>query len=370
MSWMYLSLMVAFLWLLLLVLPWRPWLTRERIEAQGHDNGTDLGAVTVIIPARNEAATIEACLEALVLQGRGLNVIVVDDRSCDGTAEIARQVPIPGLSVLDGEPLPPGWIGKMWALEQGLRHVRTPLMLCIDADIHLKAGMIAALVEKMGKKRLHLVSAMVSLRMVSFWERMLMPAFVYFFKLLYPFRLSNSPFSRVAAAAGGCILIRTHVLKQIGGYHAIRDALIDDCALARCIKSRGYRIWIGLTRSAFSLRAYDHPTGIWNMVARSAFYQLQYSRILLLLTTLGMGMVFCWPAIGLLLPPIANRLLALAAYGMMIYAYLPILAFYGRSRLWAAALPLVSVLYLAMTWTSALRYWRGEGSAWKGRRYQ
>jgi hopene-associated glycosyltransferase HpnB len=230
--------------------------------------------------------------------------------------------------------------------------------------------MIAVLVDKLENQRLDMVSAMVCLRMVSFWERLLMPAFVYFFKMLYPFQLSNSSFSRIAAGAGGCILIRTHVLKQIGGYRSIRCQLIDDCALARRVKAHGYRIWIGLTHSASSLRAYDHLAPIWNMVARTAFYQLKYSRILLLITTLGMLMLFGWPLMGLLLPQTAHRLLAIAALLAMMCTYLPILSFYGRSRLWATALPLISVLYLAMTWTSALRYWRGEGSTWKGRHYQ
>jgi len=357
-------------WLTILIVPWRPWGTRETIEAGSRAEGVDLSRVTVLIPARNEAPTIKTTLSSLLHQGKHLSVILVDDQSTDGTARIAREVALPGLRIVSGKPVPAGWIGKMWALEQGLRHVRTPLTLCIDADIQLLPGMVAALVETMESRKLHMVSAMVSLRMATFWERLLMPAFVYFFKMLYPFQLSNSAFRGVAAAAGGCILISTGVLRAIGGYAAIKDRLIDDCALAKLVKSNGYRIWIGLTRSARSLRAYDRLRTIWYMVARTAFCQLKYSYLLLVLTTMVMGLVFWVPVIGLLSPGIVTRMVSIGILGAMMVTYMPILRFYGQSWAWAAGLPIISGLYVAMTWTSAIRHWLGKGSGWKGRHYR
>jgi len=369
MPWIFLVAISGLIWLTLLIVPWRPWGTRESIEAGAGDKRIDLRRVTVLIPARNEASSIKTTLSSLLHQGNHLSVILVDDQSTDGTARMAREVPLAGLHIISGEPVPAGWIGKMWALEQGLRHVRTPLTLCIDADIQLTPGMIAALVEKMESRKLHMVSAMVSLRMSTFWERLLMPAFIYFFKMLYPFQLSNSSFRGVAAAAGGCILMSTGVLRTVGGYAAIRDRLIDDCALAKLLKSRGYRTWIGLTRSARSLRAYDRLWTIWDMVARTAFCQLRYSSLLLALTTVVMGIVFWVPVIGLLSPEPGTRMVSIGILGAMMGTYVPVLRFYGRSPAWATALPVIGAIYMAMTWTSAIRHWRGKGAMWKGRSY-
>jgi hopene-associated glycosyltransferase HpnB len=217
--------------------------------------------------------------------------------------------------------------------------------------------------------RLHFISLMAHLRMVSFWERWLMPAFVYFFKMLYPFRLSNSDFRRVAAAAGGCILSETRLIEEIGGFKAIRHELIDDCALAKRVKSLGYKTWTGLTHSVHSLRSNEDLEGIWNMVARTAFYQLRYSAVLLAGTTATMLAVFWLPAAGLFFPGASAKIIASCALAAMIVSYLPTLKFYGRSRVWALALPLVATLYLAMTWSSAIRCWFGSGSSWKGRFY-
>ncbi|CAB5091717.1 Hopene-associated glycosyltransferase HpnB [Olavius algarvensis associated proteobacterium Delta 3] len=369
MPWIIVMAVSGLIWLMLMIVPWRPWGTRETLDALSQADDTDLSQVTVLIPARNEASTIETALSSLMHQGKHLSVIVVDDRSTDGTARIAVQVPLPRLRVISGEPMPSGWVGKMWALEQGLRHVQTPLTLCIDADIQLLPGMIAALVEKMEVQRLHMVSAMACLKMVSFWERLLMPAFVYFFKMLYPFRLSNSSCRGVAAAAGGCVLIHTRVLRDIGGYASLRESLIDNCALARRLKSNGHRIWIGLTRSVRSLRSYERLAGIWNMVARTAFLQLRYSSLLLVVTTLVMGVTFWVPVVGLCLPGIGIRMAALGIVGAMMVSYLPVLRFYGRSPAWAMALPGISALFVAMTWTSAIRHWVGSGADWKGRSY-
>jgi len=207
----------------------------------------------------------------------------------------------------------------------------------------------------MRAENVHLISLMAVLRMETFWERLLMPAFIYFFKLLYPFHLSNSSSSKVAAAAGGCILLETRVLDEIGGFNSLRGALIDDCALAKRVKSKGYKTWMGLSHSVRSLRPYNDMRAIWNMVARTAFTQLRYSTLLLILCTVIMLASFGMPGIGLLLSPISVKLLSAFCLASMVLTYLPTLNFYRMSAWWALAMPLIGSLYLAMTWTSLAR---------------
>ena len=197
-----------------------------------------------------------------------------------------------------------------------------------------------------------------------------MPAFVYFFKMLYPFRLSNSGSTRVAAAAGGCILLETRLIEEIGGFKAMRMELIDDCALAKRVKALGYRTWIGLTHSVHSLRSYEDLADIWSMVARTAFCQLRYSAILLVGTTMIMLLVFWLPIAGLFFPAVIAKVISACALAAMILSYLPTLKFYGQSRSWALLLPLIATFYLAMTWSSAIWFWVGTGSPWKGRFYR
>jgi hypothetical protein len=206
-------------------------------------------------------------------------------------------------------------------------------------------------------------------RLISVWERLLMPAFVYFFKMLYPFRLSNSGFTGVAAAAGGCILLESRLIEEMGGFGAIRNELIDDCALAKRVKLLGYRTWIGLTHSVHSQRRYENLAGIWNMVARTAFCQLRYSRLFLAGTTAIMLMVFWLPVAGFFFPGVSAKIISACTLAGLVLSYLPTLKFYGQSRGWTLALPLIATLYLAMTWSSAIRSWFGAGSSWKGRLY-
>lgn len=357
------------LWMIIGLLPWRPWNTREVLDASDPYPEEELANVTVVVPARNEASLIEATLSGIRKQGRNLAVIVVDDKSTDGTAESARRAEIQKLRIVSGETPPEGWSGKLWALHQGVRYVETPFTLLLDADIELEPGILRVLQKTMIEKKLQFLSLMAAPRMVSFWERLLMPAFVYFFKLLYPFRLSNSPSVKMAAAAGGCILMETKLLKEIGGFEAICGELIDDCALARRVKSFGHRTWIGLTHSVRSLRPYDQLKFIWNMVARTAFTQLRYSTLLLGLCTALMISLFWVPVGGLFFPALTAKLASAVALTAMVLSYLPTLRFYGLSRAWAVMLPLIGTLYLAMTWTSALRSWWGKGSRWKGRSY-
>ncbi|PIP07490.1 MAG: glycosyl transferase [Syntrophobacteraceae bacterium CG23_combo_of_CG06-09_8_20_14_all_50_8] len=369
MDWTYLTLTGAVVWFGILILPWRPWGAGEVLDADTSSTDEDFSDITVIIPARNEAGLIASTLSALEIQGKRLAIVMVDDQSTDGTSQIARQTTRQYLRIIRGKPLPAGWTGKLWALEQGVGHVQTPLTLLLDADIELRPGILSALRKKMIENGLQFISLMVALRMKNFWECLLMPAFIYFFKLLYPFRLSNSNFSRVAAAAGGCILLETCLLDAVGGFQALRGELIDDCALAKRVKLQGYRTWIGITHSARSLRPYNHLGEIWNMVARSAFAQLHYSFLLLLLCTAIMITAFWLPVMGLFFPVTMAKAISVASLGAMMLSYLPTLKFYGVPKIFAAAMPLIGTFYLAMTWTSAIRFWLKEGAEWKGRFY-
>ncbi|MDH3557259.1 MAG: glycosyltransferase [Deltaproteobacteria bacterium] len=359
----------AAIWLTILLLPWRPWSTNEVLDVSSPLPEVDLGDITVLIPARNEAETIKATLPALTAQGRGLNIILIDDQSSDGTGQVARKAVDENLLIIKGKSLPSGWTGKLWALEQGRSHIRTSFTLLLDADIEPLPGIIGELKRAMQERDVQLISLMAELRMDTFWEKLLMPAFIYFFKLLYPFRLSNTGTSRVAAAAGGCILLETRLLHEIGGFDSLRGELIDDCALARRIKTLGYKTWIGLTHSVRSIRPYEKLRTIWEMVARTAFTQLNYSGLLLALCTAIMVLSFVVPGLGLFLPSGMAKFFSALGLAIMILCYLPTLKFYGLPGRWALALPLIGILYLAMTWTSAMRYWLGGGSHWKGRAY-
>lgn len=368
--WVSLAAAGAAVWLGILILPWRPWSTREALEADAGLGAEELSDVTVLIPARNEADVIGRTLRALNSQGRGLRVILVDDQSNDGTAEAAGQAGYDDLTIIEGAPLAEGWSGKLWALEQARRELKSPLALLLDADIELEPGIVATLQAKMRREQIALISLMARLRTANFWEALLMPAFVYFFKLLYPFHLSNSKSRLVAAAAGGCVLVERRALDAIGGFEAIKDALIDDCALARAVKREGFRTWIGLSRSVISNRRYPTLGAIWNMVARSAYTQLHDSFPLLLVCT-AVFALGCWlPPVGLaLFPGALAKGVSGAAIAVMALTYVPTLRYYGLSPLLALAMPLIGTLFLAMTWSSAFRFWRGERSHWKGRSY-
>jgi len=359
----------SLLWVALILAPWRPWSTRERLEPGDPRDRTDLSDVTVLVPARNEVRVIERTLRALRCEGKGLRVTVVDDQCSDGTTAVARSTLPTGLKIVQGDPLPAGWTGKLWALEQGWRGVDSDLVLLLDADIELRPGMLEALKRKLIDEKLALVSIMAQLRMESFWEKLLVPAFVYFFKLLYPFALGNDPRSNLGVAAGGCILLQSHSLRMIGGFHAIRSAIIDDCSLAHKIKISGSRTWIGLSHSVRSHRPYARLSNFWEMVERTAFTQLKYSSRLLLATTFLMLVGFWLPWAGLFSPYLALRIVAVFGVSAMTLSYLPMLRYYRRSIFWVPMLPLISGLYLLMTWSSALRYWRGKRSEWKGRVY-
>lgn len=365
-----LALIPALMWLGLAFSSRRPFPVREVLDADpSPGEARDLGDVTVLIPARDEAEVVPRTLPSVAVQGHGLTILLVDDGSADGTAERALEATGPALTVLPAGPLPEGWGGKVWALEEGRRRVTTPYTLLLDADVALAPGIVATLRDTMRGENRPFLSLMAAPPLGNFWEDLLMPAFIYFFRILYPFGPANSPSSGVAAAAGGCILLETRILEEIGGFAPIRDAVIDDCALARRVKDAGYPTWIGLTRSARSVRRYGGLSPIWNMVARTAFTQLRYSAPRLALCTLAMVLAFLAPVAALATgSAVASSLAAATLFGMAM-TYVPTLRFYGRPAAWSLCLPLVATLYLGMTWTSALRYWNGERSRWKGRVY-
>ena len=355
------------IWFIVLVLPWRPWSTREQLQADPRLHGESLDDVTVLIPARDEASVLPATLASLSEQGPGLAIVVVDDQSGDATGDLARGTA--GVRVISGAPLPAGWTGKVWAQSQARAFLDRPLVLLLDADIALAPGLIATLRQRLRDRGLALASLMAHLPMEGFWERLLLPAFVYFFKLIYPFRVANSANKRVAAAAGGCVLLELRALDAIGGFAALRDAIIDDCTLARRVKNAGYRTWVGLTRSVTSHRRYHGLGDIWRMVTRTAFTQLRYSWLLLGACTFLMVVCFLVPVMIAFSDDSSARAVALGAWVLMWSAYAPTLRFYGLPMRWGLLMPFIGVLFLAMTWDSAWRYLRGERSAWRGRRY-
>lgn len=364
----YMVLMGVLCWWVILLAPWRAWSTQERLEIVTKEIKQPFDKITVLIPARNEAQFITQTLNKLQAQDKDLRIIVIDDQSEDHTAALAKQA---GVEVISGTTPPKGWSGKLWALEQGLQMVDAKYVLLLDADISLSPGILNALLNKAYQENLSLVSVMAKLPVQRFSECLLVPAFIFFFKLLYPFRLSNNPKSRVAAAAGGCVLVETRVLKSINAFSSIHDALIDDCTLASQVKRSGFKTWLGLSHAVQSHRGYDNLSAIWNTVARTAFTQLHYSFLLLLLCTLIMiSMFWCAPLAAIIYPDTLFLVSGALAWFAMLIVYAPVLKFYRCSPFWGIALPVIGTLYLLMTWTSAIRYWQGIRAHWKNRRYE
>ena len=354
------------IWLGLLGWPDRAWQMRERLESNPEST---LGErVTVLMPARNEEAVLRCSLDALANQRVPLKIWILNDGSTDRTREVALATHASNLEVLDIPSLPPGWSGKLWALEQGFARVTTNWILLLDADIALARGILPTLLVKAECENLDLLSIMATPARQGFWDRWLMPVFIYFFKWLYPFHRSNDPQSRVAAAAGGCLLVKREILAQVGGFAALRAAVIDDCTLARLVKQKGFRIWIGVSRSVVMLR--DHSfRQIWDMVARTAFTQLKYSYLALAGTLLGLGVVFAIPPILVLSGSRLGALIAGCAWILMTLSYAPTARYYDESPFVGLFLPLAAMLFCMMSLDSALRYALGTRSRWKGRSY-
>ena len=342
--------------------------------------------VTAVVPARDEAETVGQTIASLLRQDyRGpFHVILVDDQSRDGTARVAREAASAlgagdRLNVISGRPLPAGWTGKLWAQNQGVEDAvefdgnapkLADYLLLTDADIVFEPGALSALVARAEQEELVLNSLMVKLRCKSFVERMFVPAFVFFFQMLYPFAWVNDPRRATAAAAGGCMLVKREALQAAGGLASIRSALIDDCALAKLLKARG-PIALALTDNAHSLRAYPSIGEIRHMVARTAYAQLRYSPLVLAGAVVGLALTYLAPVVLALFADGFAQFSGLFAWALMAIAFRPILRFYGvsglRSWMWAAALPAIAAMYMAFTLDSAYQHARGRGGMWKGR---
>lgn len=335
------------------------WRVRERPTPTS--NGISK-SVAVVVPARNEEAVIGQAVASLLNQDYAghIHVFVVDDHSADATASAAGVHE--RLTVVQADPLPAGWTGKLWAISEGLRHAQAfnpDFILLTDADIVHAPDNVAGLVTRAETLYLDLASYMVKLRCQTFPERSLIPAFVYFFFQLYPPAWNTS-------AAGGCILVRPDALARIGGIASIRGELIDDCALARAIKKDG-NIWIGVTQATRSIRDYNTFAEIRRMISRTAFTQLRHSTMLLFATILGMLVIYLAPPLLIFSTDRRASACGLVAWVAMAISYLPTLRFYGRSMAWAPLLPLIALFYIFATVDSAFRYWTGRGGMWKGR---
>jgi hopene-associated glycosyltransferase HpnB len=359
------ALLSLVIWLYLMLAHGRFWQSAPELPAATPREHPD---VDIVVPARDEAHTIAAVIASLLAQDyRGsFRVILVDDNSTDGTAALAGAAP--NLAVITLKSKPGGWSGKLWALSQGVAASRAPVLLFTDADIVHDSRHLSTLVAKLLESGAGMVSEMVHLNCQSLAERALVPAFVYFFQMLYPFSKVNDPRSRVAAAAGGTVLIRHAVLQHIGGIEAIKQSLIDDVALAKCVKA-SEPIYLGHSGLAVSIRPYANFSDIWRMISRTAFTQLRHSALLLALTLIALSLVWLVPGAFFLFGHGWQVAAGLCAFALSASSYLPTLRRYGRSSLWALALPLIALFYMAATLSSALDYWRGRGARWKSRAY-
>jgi hopene-associated glycosyltransferase HpnB len=385
----------ALAWLYLVAAHGSYWRTSQRLpRVSGEPDAWP--EVVAVVPARNEAEMLPVTLPELLGQEYpgALSVIVVDDGSSDGTGEIAAKLGAGSdrpLRVISGAPPPDGerWAGKVWAMAQGLRAAGPGpdgYLLFTDADIAWEAHTLRRLVAAAESDDRDMVSQMALLRTATGWERVVVPAFVYFFAQLYPFRRVNGPGSRTAAAAGGCMLIRRDALEKAGGLAPIRGALIDDVAMGRMIKRQRGRCWLGVTRQVVSVRPYPRLASLWQMVARSAYTQLRYSPVLLAGTLIGLLFLYALPPAGAItglvavladaggtggagdISPAALTLGAgLAGWALMSLSYLPVLRLYRLSPLRAPGLPPIALLYAAMTADSARRHYAGRGAEWRGR---
>ena len=369
-----------------------------------HSNTTDQprlsGGVVAIVPARNEAELIGPVITSLLNQSVAMPVVLVDDESTDGTADVVRRAAekagkADALIVIQSKPLPVGWTGKVWAMHQGIQHARrlNPAWLMLtDADVLHGPETVASLGRIASQGPYDLVSFMVKLHCESLAEKLLIPAFVYFFFMLYPPAWIRDKRRSTAGAAGGCMLVRAETLERAGGLESIRGAVIDDCALARLLKRHGGRLWLGLadqslaeqslaeqslvdqslaeqrlTEQSQSLRRYETFSDVEHMVSRTAFNQLKHSWLLLLGTVAGMMIVYLAPPLLLLTRGRLTIFMGAAAWAAMTITYSTMVRYYRLNPAWALTLPLAALFYLGATIHSAVRYWNGSGGNWKGR---
>jgi hopene-associated glycosyltransferase HpnB len=360
------------IWVYLLVFRGGFW----RVQPEPASGAPPPRSVVAVVPARDEAEVISRAIGSLLAQrySGAFRIVLVDDHSSDGTAAIASADAegagaADRLTIAAAKPLPAGWTGKLWAVSQGIEVARgfePDYLLLTDADIVHAPTNIADLVARAEQGGFDMVSLMVRLHCCGWYERLLVPAFVFFFFKLYPPRWVADPKRQTAAAAGGCMLIRRETLDRIGGVGSIRGELIDDCALARRVKSVG-RVWLGATQDTVSIREYGSWRGIWDMIARCAFAQLGYSGAALVGTVAGMSLIYLAPPLLLFFGSTVARVLGAAAWLLMSLTFLPILRFYRCQAVLAPLLPGIALFYTAATISSAVQFWRGRGGSWKGR---
>ena len=362
-------------WLYLLLSQGRFWQV-SRLQAGNLHQSPITGTIAVVIPARNEANHIGRALHSLLTQSCAdvIQIYVVDDNSTDGTAEAARGAVSAGdqqkLHIISGHPLPAGWTGKLWAVQQGIEaamKLDPQFLLLTDADVEHAPDNLATLISIADREGYDLVSFMVKLHCHSLAEKLLIPAFVFFFFMLYPPLWIRLPKRKTAGAAGGCILIRPEALVLAGGICAIRTEVIDDCALARAVKRSGGRVWLGLTPTTNSFRPYESFGEIEHMIARTAFNQLGHSTALLIGAIVGMALLYLLPFALLFTRDWRSIAIGLLSYTTMTIAYLPMVRFYGLGAGWALTLPLSATFYMGATFDSAVKFWSGRGGEWKGR---
>ncbi|HSC99983.1 MAG TPA: glycosyltransferase [Casimicrobiaceae bacterium] len=374
-----LGVLACLVWAYLLLLRGGFWRAAPRDDDEAIAANGDWPPVVAIVPARDEAAHIGESVASLLAQRYNgeLAVIVVDDGSSDGTAECARAAGVRNaagrLTVITATPTPPGWTGKLWALHCGIDHAQTSAMLpeyllLTDADIVHDIDSLNRLVGRARSGGLSLTSLMAKLRCESGVERFFVPAFIFFFQMLYPFPWVNRADRRTAAAAGGCMLVQRIALLRAGGVAAVRGELIDDCALARLLKKQA-PVSLALTERVRSERRYHSVTDIRRMIGRSAYAQLRFSPLLLVMTTIGMLVTYIAPLALAVFSPGISRLLGAAAWILMAVAFQPTLRFHRISPLWGLALPAIAFAYLVFTLESAYQSARGRAGLWKGRVY-
>jgi hopene-associated glycosyltransferase HpnB len=357
-------------WIYLLV--WRGmfWLMRERDDRDEPKFAGPWPSVVAVVPARDEADVIARSMGSLLQQDYPgeFRIVLVDDQSTDETSIVARALDSANkLQIVAGAPRPHGWTGKLWAVKQGIAQAGTADYLWLtDADIAHAPDNLRQLIARAQGDDLVLVSLMAKLHCRTFAERLLIPAFVFFFDMLFPFAWVNKKSNAMAAAAGGCMLVSRRALEEAGGIDTIRSEIIDDCALARLMKKRG-AIRLALTERALSLRPYEKVEDIRRMVSRSAYAQLDYSPLLLAGTLAGMGLLCVAPPAAALFGSGMARIAGGLAWLAMTIAFQPMLRFYKLSPLWGAALPVIGAPYAAFTLDSAIQFWRGRGGMWKGR---
>lgn len=354
------------------------WITSRYNDLAPPSQRADWPAIVVVTPARDEALGVGNCVRSVLGQPYPgeFSMVLVDDQSSDGTAQIARDAAASigashRLTVLPGRALPSGWTGKLWAVKQGLAHVensavRPKYVLLTDADIVYSGEVLMRLVERAEQGQLVMTSVMARLRTESLAEKFLVPAFVFFFQLLYPFAWVRDPYRATAAAAGGCLLARWDALSDAGGIDAIRGSLIDDCALGARLKTQG-RVWLGFSQDVRSVRGSETVRDVGRMISRSAYAQLLYSPVILAGTIAGMAVVYLTPPALALFGQGIARDFGLFSCLLMVLAFLPTLRYYRQSVLWALILPVIATAYMVFTVISAFQFYRGRGGMWKGR---